>query len=111
MSWKKYFLKRLQGKKKSFEGDTMVWEFLVSQIEGRHYIPFLKDFFYMIEIHLEIFLKHNLEKISFAKYWDQLIDPYRFYKYIVFGKAFCQKNLGNLFWRSQIILGNERLPR
>jgi hypothetical protein len=30
--------------------------------EGRHYILFLKDFFYMLEIHLEIFFKHKLVK-------------------------------------------------
>jgi hypothetical protein len=41
----------------------MVWVFLFSKKnEGRHYIPFLKDFFYMLEVHLEILLKHKLVK-------------------------------------------------
>jgi hypothetical protein len=48
MSWK-YF-----EEEKSFEGDTLVWVFyFLKKKEGRHYISFLKDFSYMLEIYLE----------------------------------------------------------
>jgi hypothetical protein len=37
----------------SFGGDTLVWVFYFLKKEGRPYISFLKDFSYMLEIHLE----------------------------------------------------------
>jgi hypothetical protein len=54
VSWK-ILLKWLWGKKQKFWGRYHGLGIFSFSNEGRHYIPFLKDFIYMIEIHLEIY--------------------------------------------------------
>jgi hypothetical protein len=58
----KYFEKKALRKKRVLREIPWFGYFYFLENEGGHYIPFLKDFFYMQEICLEIFLKHKLVK-------------------------------------------------
>jgi hypothetical protein len=54
MSGKKYFENGLR-KKRVLREIPWFGYFYFLENERGHYIPFLKDFFYKIEIHLEVF--------------------------------------------------------